>query len=260
MLREHGPFTVYQFPCLKDNYGILVEERQSGAVACIDTPDAEAISRALEERGWGLDLILNTHWHPDHTGGNEALKARYGAQVIGPLGEGDRIPARDLAVADGDNFAFGDENLRVLATPGHTMGHVCFLSLAHHVGFVGDTLFSLGCGRLFEGDPQEMWQSLSALKALPPDMTLYCAHEYTAANARFAESLGEENPALAKRVAEITALRDRGEPTVPMALARELATNPFLRADDPHLQAAIGMAGQDPVEVFAEIRQRKDNF
>ena len=260
MKRTYGPLTVVQFPCLKDNYGFLLREEGSGKTACVDTPDADAIAAELDRQGWGLDLILNTHWHFDHTGGNEALKSRFGAQIIGPSGEGDRIPGRDRAVSDGDEVALGDVIFRVIDTPGHTMGHICYLFDEGHVGFVGDTLFSMGCGRLFEGSAEQMWASLSKLKALPADMTLYCAHEYTAANAAFAGSLGEENAALAARIGEVKSLREKGEPTVPMTLATELATNPFLRADAPSMQTAIGMGEADPAEVFAEIRRRKDSF
>lgn len=260
MKRTHGPFTVYQFPCLQDNYGFLVKEERSGRVATIDTPDAEAISAKLDQLGWSLDLILNTHWHHDHVGGNEALKSRFGAKIIGPAGEGDRIPGRDRAVTAGDTVSLGGAELRVLETPGHTMGHICYIAEDARLGFVGDTLFSLGCGRLFEGTPQQMWASLTLLKALPDDMTLYCAHEYTADNARFAASLGEKNAALKARMDEITALRARGEPTVPMQLGREKDTNPFLRADQPALQTALNMSGEAPDKVFAEVRGRKDNF
>ncbi|MEM9233099.1 MAG: hydroxyacylglutathione hydrolase [Pseudomonadota bacterium] len=248
-----------QFPCLQDNYGFLIREGGSGIVAAVDTPDAEAISQALEKQGWKLDLILNTHWHWDHTGGNEVLKARYGARIIGPAAEGDRIPGRDRAVEDGDLVELGDVTARVLATPGHTVGHICYLFDDLNLGFVGDTLFSLGCGRLFEGTPEQMWSSLSSLRDLPADTTLYCAHEYTEANARFTESLGEANAALSARIAEIKDLRAKGAPTVPMTLGTEQATNPFLRADHPALQAAIG-ASDDPAAVFAEIRKRKDSF
>ena len=260
MINDHGPLTVYQFPCLQDNYGFLLRDKGTGAVAAVDTPDAKAISAALDEQGWGLDLILNTHWHPDHTGGNEALKAQYGAFVIGPEGEGDKIPARDQAVNDGDAVSVGNVEFRVMATPGHTLGHICYIAEAHRVGFVGDTLFSLGCGRLFEGTPPQMWQSLSALRDLPGDMTLYCAHEYTAANAEFAASLGEANAALEARMAEIVSLRAKDEPTVPMTLEVERATNPFLRADATSLRAALGMMDAADDAVFAEVRKRKDNF
>lgn len=260
MIKHHGPLTVYQFPCLQDNYGFLLRDEGTGTVAAVDTPDAGAISAALDEQGWGLDLILNTHWHPDHTGGNAALKAQYGAFVIGPEGEGDKIPARDQAVNDGDTVSVGNVEFRVMATPGHTLGHICYISEAHRAGFVGDTLFSLGCGRLFEGTAPQMWQSLSTLRDLPGDMTLYCAHEYTAANAEFAASLGEANAALEARMAEIVSLRAKGEPTVPMSLEVERATNPFLRADAPSLRAALGMSDAADDAVFAEVRKRKDNF
>lgn len=260
MKREFGSLTVIQLPVLQDNYAFLLRENRSGICAVVDTPDAVAITAALEELKWGLDLILNTHWHHDHTGGNLALKERYGARILGPENEGDRIPGRDQALVGGDRFQLGELGVNVMATPGHTQGHICFIIEELGVGFVGDTLFSLGCGRLFEGTPAQMWQSLCALKALPEDMTLYCAHEYTAANARFAESLGEENVALAARIEEITQLRAALKPTVPMNLSKELQTNPFLRADNETMKKAVGMEGASAVEAFAHIRQLKDNF
>ncbi len=260
MENRHGPLTVVQLPCLQDNYAFLLKDEGSGTVATVDTPDADAIGAALNERGWGLDLILNTHWHPDHTGGNEALKARFGAHIVGPAGEDDRIPGRDRAVVDGDQVAFGGLNAQVLETPGHTKGHIVFHFADQKVGFVGDTLFSLGCGRLFEGTPAQMWTSLGKLRAMPPETVLYCAHEYTAANAKFALSLEPDHAPLKERAAEIERLRAEGQPTVPMTLSQELQTNPFLRADDPALAASVGLRGAAPTDVFADVRRRKDEF
>ena len=229
---------VDQFPCLSDNYGFLLHDTRTGLTATVDTPQHTAITERLTERGWSLDIILNTHWHFDHTGGNLALKKHFGCEIIGPEAEGDRIPGRDRAIKDGDRLTFGESPVEVIGTPGHTKGHVIFYFPEEGIAFVGDTLFSLGCGRLFEGDPAQMWQSLSRLRALPEDTVLFCAHEYSAANARFALSLGLDNSALTARAAAIFAARDRDEPTVPIKLGDEKAANPFLRADDPALAAA----------------------
>ena len=251
---------VLQFACLHDNYGFLLRCEATGAVACIDTPDAGEIGRRVEAWGGRLDLILNTHWHPDHTGGNEALAGRTAAQIVGPAGEGDRIPGRTRAVADGDTVRIGALEAQVIGTPGHTKGHVAYHLPDQRLAFVGDTLFSLGCGRLFEGTPEEMWSSLTRLRALPEETTLLCAHEYTSANAAFALSLEPANEGLQARSREVASLRARGLPSVPMRLADEAALNPFLRADDPALAAAVGMAGATPSAVFGEVRTRKDRF
>ena len=251
---------IVQFPCLQDNYGYLIRDTESGLVAAIDTPDAEAINHQLEERGWKLSYILNTHHHFDHTGGNEALKTKWSCTIVGPKGEANRIPGIDLLLDDGDEFALGASTARILATPGHTLGHIVYYFGDARVAFVGDTLFALGCGRLFEGSADQMWTSLSKLKALPPETTVYCAHEYTQANARFALSIEPENTILQNRSREIDQYRMENKPTVPTTIAEELRTNPFLRADDDGLQKAIGMVGEPPVDVFAEIRSRKDQF
>lgn len=259
-MTRHGPLTVYQIPCLQDNYAFLLKDEGSGLVAAVDTPDPSAISAALDDLGWSLDLILNTHWHADHVGGNEALKSQYGCTIVGPRGEQDRIPGIDRPVDDGDQVALGELTATVLATPGHTLGHVVYYFAEAGVGFVGDTLFSLGCGRLFEGTPDQMWLSLSRLRAWPDPTIMYCAHEYSAANAAFALSVDPDNPALIARAEEITTRRAAGQPTVPMTLATEKQTNPFLRADDPSLAVAMGHPGGDPTKVFAEVRGRKDRF
>ncbi|NWG91789.1 MAG: hydroxyacylglutathione hydrolase [Parvularculaceae bacterium] len=251
---------IRQFPCLSDNYGYLVRDAATGAVATIDTPDAEAIDAALAREGWRLTHILNTHWHPDHAGGNVALKERWGCRVIGPRGEAAKIPGLDAAVGEGDIVALGRSRACVHDTPGHTLGHIIYHFPDDKAAFVGDTIFALGCGRLFEGTPGQMWSSLSKIAALPPETLLYCAHEYTQSNARFALTVDPENPALAARAAEIAELRRRGAPTVPTSVDDELQTNPFLRAQDPGVQRAVGLSGADPVAVFAEVRRRKDNF
>ena len=245
------PLTVHQFPCLSDNYGFLIRDAASGKTGCIDTPDAETILKELEKLGWGLDLILNTHWHPDHAGGNAAIKAATGCAIVGPQ-EVTRIAPLDRPLADGDVVELGETCFEVMDTGGHTLGHITYYDGADHVAFVGDTLFALGCGRVFEGDYDQMWTSLSRLAALPDDTLVYCAHEYTAANARFALSI-DDGPAIKARAAEVFAARERGEPTVPTRIGAEKAANPFLRA--PALRPALS-----PVDAFAEVRQAKDAF
>ena len=247
------PITVHQFPCLSDNYGFLVRDEASGKAACIDTPDADAILAELAKLGWSLDLILNTHWHPDHAGGNARIKAETGCTVIGPA-EVERIGAApDRIVDEGDVVLLGDTAFEVLNTGGHTLGHIAYYDAVDHVAFVGDTLFALGCGRLFEGTPQQMWTSLQKLAALPDAVTVYCAHEYTAANARFALSV-DADPALKARADQIFAARERGEWTVPTSIGLEKATNPFLRA--PVIRPDIA----DPAEAFAAMRAARDSF
>ncbi|MEM6413619.1 MAG: hydroxyacylglutathione hydrolase [Pseudomonadota bacterium] len=254
------PLQVKQFPCLMDNYGFLVRDEATKKVAAIDTPEAEKINEALEEAGWQLDLILNTHHHWDHTGGNIALKEKWNCKIIGPRSEADKIPGIDQAVSEGEHVSIGDSKASVFETPGHTAGHIVFHFKDDGLAFVGDTLFALGCGRLFEGTPQQMWQSLLKVRAWPQDTVLYCAHEYTEGNSRFAVSLEPENERLKARAEEIALLRSDDTPTVPTTLATECATNPFLRADDPVLRAALHMEAASDLAVFTEVRQRKDNF
>ena len=251
---------IHQFRCLSDNYGFLVHDTDSGLTACIDTPEVEPTLAALEAKGWSLTHIWNTHWHPDHTGGNLEIQEKTGCKIFGPRNERDRIPGIETELGEGSTFDFGAHPVRVFDVPGHTSGHVAFWLPDDGVAFVGDTLFALGCGRLFEGTAEQMWDSLGKLAALPPETVMYCAHEYTQANAQFALSVDPENAALVERVQEIDALRAQGVPTVPTTLASELATNPFLRAEEPELQRSLDMEGADPVEVFAETRKRKDNF
>lgn len=249
---------IHQFPCLSDNYGFLVHEPHSGATATIDTPDADEIMRQAGLKGWRITDIWNTHWHPDHAGGNAAIKAATGAVVTGPA-EVERIgTAPDRIVTEGDVAKLGGAEARVLDVGGHTLGHIAYVVDAEKIAFVGDALFALGCGRLFEGTPQQMWASLQKIAALPDDATLYCAHEYTQSNARFAVTVDQANSALAARVAEIDRLRAAGKPTVPMTLRLEKETNPFLRA--PLLKQSLGLSGASDWEAFAEVRKRKDNF
>jgi hydroxyacylglutathione hydrolase len=248
--------TVHQFPCLSDNYGFLVRDDATGLAACIDTPDAGAILRELDSLGWRLALILNTHWHPDHAGGNAEIVAATGAKVIGPA-EVTRIAPLDREVSGGDQVELGQTIFEVIETGGHTLGHVAFYDVADQTAFVGDTLFALGCGRLFEGTPQQMWASLQRLAALPDDTTVYCAHEYTAANARFALSVDDDD-AVQARARDVFAARERGEPTVPTTIGLEKATNPFLRA--PVLASRVNAAGKPDFEAFAAVRAAKDSF
>jgi hydroxyacylglutathione hydrolase len=249
---------IHQFPCLSDNYGFLVHDSESGETATIDTPEAARILAEAEAKGWRITQIWNTHWHADHAGGNAEIKAKTGAKVSGPA-EVEKIGARpDRVLREGDKVSLGKTDARVLEVGGHTLGHIAYVFDKDHVAFVGDTLFSLGCGRMFEGDPVQFWGSLSKLAALPDDFTMYCAHEYTQSNARFALSVDASNQTLLARAAEIDQLRAAGKPTVPMNLGAEKATNPFLRA--PKLKTAIGMASASDAEAFGEIRKLKDNF
>jgi hydroxyacylglutathione hydrolase len=231
---------VHQFPCLSDNYGFLIRDAATGLVACVDTPDASAILRELERLDWRLSLILNTHWHPDHAGGNAELKVATGARVMGPA-EVERLTPLDQRVVGGDVVSLGETRLRVMDTGGHTLGHISYFDAENEIAFVGDTLFALGCGRLFEGTAEQMWASLSRLAELPDETVIYCAHEYTASNAHFALSI-DNSPAIKARAEEVFAMRERGEPTVPTTVVRERATNPFLRAGNAAAFAAMRVA------------------
>ena len=249
---------IAQFSCLSDNYGYLVHDATSGETACIDTPEAAPILAMLDRRGWQLTQIWNTHHHYDHAGNNLELKEKTGCTIIGPAGEADKIPGIDRAVDDGDIVHLGAHQAHILNVGGHTLGHIAYHMKGH--AFVGDSLFALGCGRVFEGTMAQMWSSLEKLNALPDGTQIYCAHEYTSANAAFAVTIDPNNPALQARVAEIAALRAENKPTVPTEISLERATNPFLRATDTAVQAHLGMSGAAPVDVFTEIRARKDNF
>ncbi len=251
---------VHQFPCLNDNYGYLIHDTDTGATATIDTPEVAPINAALKDKGWALTHILNTHHHFDHAGGNEALKEQWGCTVVGAANDAERIPGIDVRVHDGEEFQLGNSVAKVFEVPGHTTGHIAYYFAADGAAFVGDTLFALGCGRLFEGTPDQMWNSLQKLMALPDDTVVYCAHEYTQANAAFALSVEPQNQALQDRAAQIDQLRAEGKPTVPTTIGLERATNPFVRPQSEDLQATIGLVGADPVAVFAETRKRKDHF
>ena len=250
---------VHQFPCLDDNYGFLLHDPESGETACIDTPDADAYLREAARQGWQITQIWNTHWHPDHAGGNETIKRLTGCTVTAPEAESGRIAGIDRTVRSGDTVRIGRHEARVIDVGGHTLGHVAYHLPNAGIAFVGDSLFALGCGRMFEGTAEQFWASLSRIAALPAETTLYCAHEYTAANARFALHADPDNQVLRDYAAEVNVRRERGEPTVPMQLGRELATNPFLRAGDADMQGRWGRLG-DPVETFAALRAAKDTF
>ena len=227
------PLDVRLFPCLSDNYGFLVRDAATGAVATVDTPDADAILADLERSGWGrLDLILNTHWHPDHTQGNAALKAATGCEIVGPE-EVRRAAPLDRVVRGGDTVMLGGTALDVCDTPGHTLGHIVYRDAAGGQAFVGDTLFALGCGRLFEGAPEQMWDSLRTLAAWPDETTVWCAHEYTEANLRWAAAQVPGDGTVAARLEAVIARRADGRPTIPSTIGSERATNLFLRAQSP---------------------------
>lgn len=250
---------IHQFPCLSDNYGVLIHDAQDNVTASIDAPEASAVTAALAAKGWSLTHILTTHHHADHTGGNAALKSQTGCTIVGPRAEAGKVPGIDVEVGDGDTYTLGAFEVRVLDTPGHTAGHISYWIPAASVAFVGDTLFAMGCGRLFEGDAKMMWNSLSKITALPDETTLYCGHEYTQSNADFALSVEPGNPALQARAVEVRALRADGQPTLPTTLARELETNPFLRADSAEIQASVGLEGHELWEVFGAVRAAKDS-
>jgi len=254
------PIEIHQFPCLEDNYGYLAHDRDAAVTAAIDTPDASAILAALAARGWTLTHILNTHHHADHAGGNLELKRRTGCRIVGPRADAARIPGIDVEVGEGEAFELGLHRVEVLDTPGHTRGHIVYFLPDDDTAFVGDTLFSLGCGRLFEGTPTQMWSSLQKIMRWPERTRIYCAHEYTQANGRFAVTVEPGNRALAERVADVARLRAAGKSTVPSTLALEKATNPFLRPSSRELQRTIGMLGANEVEVFARTRTLKDAF
>jgi hydroxyacylglutathione hydrolase len=251
---------LHQIPVLRDNYVYLARDPVSGACAAVDPSVADPVLAALNGLGWRLTHILNTHHHQDHVGGNLALKAATRCTIIGHSRDASRIPGIERGVAEGDEVAIGAQTARVIEVYGHTRGHIAYWFSQSHALFCGDTLFSLGCGRLFEGKAEEMWASLLKLRALPDDTRVYCAHEYTAGNAAFALTIDAANPALIKRAAEVRDLRARGLPTVPSTIGAERAANPFLRADDARIKQAIGLPAASSVEAFAEIRRRKDVF
>ncbi len=251
---------IIQIPVLQDNYLYLIHDKQSGETAIVDPAVEDAVIAELEKHGWTLTHIINTHHHWDHTGANLSLKEKYGATIIGAAIDRERIPGIDIAVGEGDQFHLGDSVADIYFVPGHTSGHIAYHFKEDKALFCGDTLFSMGCGRLFEGTPNEMWQSLNKLMQLPQDTNIYCAHEYTAANGAFAKTLEPNNPALITRLQEVTKLRNNDAPTIPTTLKLECATNPFLRPTSLELQERLDMIGAPIPKIFAEIRARKDNF
>lgn len=251
---------VIQFICRSDNFGVLLHDENTGLTAAIDAPDAPSIDNALKEHGYSLDFIFVTHHHMDHIAGINILKSQYGAKVIGPSAEANKIIGIDEGVGDGSTIDFAGHNVRVISTPGHTLGSICFYLPDDKLVFTGDTLFSLGCGRLFEGTAEMMFSSLEKLKALPDDTEVYCGHEYTKSNARFAKTIDPDNIALINRAAAVDRLIAVGESSLPSTIGLEKVCNPFLRYNDQAIRQTLAMKDASDVAVFAEIRKRKDQF
>jgi len=250
----------YLFICLKDNFGVLLHDPASGATASIDAPEAAPIEAALTKTGWRLTDILVTHHHADHTAGIGELKAHHKCRVVAPRNEARRIAHVDESVGEGDTVRLGTLEGRVIDTPGHTAGHICYFFPADKLAFVGDTLFSIGCGRVIEGNPEMMWNSLLKLRNLPDDARFYCGHEYTDANIRFAKTIEPNNKALEARAEEVKRQLASGKATIPASIGAEKAENPFLRADDVEVAKSLGLSGKPAWQVFAEIRERKNRF
>lgn len=256
-MSTHDALEIHLVPILADNYAYLVRDADDGTVGVVDPGDAPPIEKALTELGWKLDWILLTHHHRDHIAGAERLAGGYGAKIAGAQADETRLPPLDVALSEGP-WEFGAQTVRIIDTPGHTLGHIAYYFPRARTLFAGDTLFALGCGRLFEGTAGHMWTSLRTLATLPRETKVYSGHEYTQANAAFALTIDPDNAALKDRVDEIIRLRASGKPTLPTTIGRELATNPFLRVAEPSLKQILGMPDADPSEVFAEIRRRKD--
>jgi len=254
------PLELVTVPCLKDNYAYLVHDADTGETALIDVPEAEPIANALNGKGWTLSHVLLTHHHWDHIDGLAALLTDHPAKVIGAAADAHRLPPLDLAVAEGDTLRIGGEPVQVIDVSGHTIGHIAFHFPDSKLAFTADSLMALGCGRLFEGTPEQMFDSLSKLASLPADTVICSGHEYTESNGKFALTIDPDNPALMSRMRQVQTARKQGEATVPSMLSEELATNPFLRCNDPGIKASVGMIDAQPSTVFAEIRKRKDNF
>jgi hydroxyacylglutathione hydrolase len=246
------------FTCLSDNFGYLIHDAATKATASIDAPEAAAVIKALEREGWTLTDILITHHHHDHVGGVPELKQKYGCRVVGPHDKTTKIANVDLRVGNGDVVKVGNLLARVLETPGHTLDHISYVFDNEKALFAADTLFSIGCGRVFEGNHPMMWDSLLKLRALPDDFKLYCGHEYTASNVKFALTVDSDNPALKARAEQVTRLRAENKPTIPVLLGEEKKANVFLRADDPQVAAKLHMKGASAAEVFGELRERKN--
>jgi hydroxyacylglutathione hydrolase len=251
---------MHQFMCRTDNYGVLVHDDRSGATASIDAPDAVVIERELQKRGWQLTHIFTTHHHQDHVEGNLALKEQFGCQIMGPAAEAMDIPGLNKALKGGDKFDWAGREIRIFDCPGHTKGHIAYHIASEFSLFAGDTLFAMGCGRVLEGTMEEMWASLDQFRKLKPHTFVYCGHEYTEANAKFAMSVEPRNKALQSRALVVFNQRRKGEMTCPTTIGDELKTNPFLRPESAEIRAALGMEQASDGEVFAELRRRKDNF
>jgi hydroxyacylglutathione hydrolase len=252
---------VFQFPCLSDNFGALIHDSGSGRTASIDAPDGAAVIAAAREQGWRITDLLVTHHHADHVQGIPAVRAAFpDVRVVGPVKEAARIGGLDVEVKEGDTIEVGELRARVIETPGHTAGHIVYLFEDDQILFAGDTLFSLGCGRVLETPLPVMWSSLEKLADLPGETQVYCGHEYTQANAKFALTIEPDNADLKARAEAVAALRAQGKPTLPTTIALELAANPFLRAEVASVQKSVGLEAADPSEVFSEIRRRKDKF
>jgi hydroxyacylglutathione hydrolase len=251
---------LYQFICRSDNYGLLVHDSSSGTTLSIDAPDAASITDNLKRRGWQLTHILTTHHHEDHVAGNLELKEHFGCTIIGPEKEKEKIPGIDKAVKGGDVFEIAQRKMGVFDCPGHTAGHVAYHFTDDFLLFAADTLFAMGCGRVFEGSMEEMFRSVNQFRALQPMTSVYCGHEYTEANAKFALSVEPGNKALQMRAAEVQALRAQGKMTCPTSIGEELKTNPYMRCDSPEIRKVLGMEQATDAEVFAELRTRKNNF
>ncbi len=254
------PFEIILIPALSDNYVYVAHDAENQVTMVVDPAEAEPVEAALDKRGWRLTHILNTHHHLDHIGGNDRLVERFSPILIGPKSETARIPNMDIKVKEGDIVDIAGHIGQVYETPGHTHGHIAVWFSDSDALFCGDTLFALGCGRVFEGTMEQMWNSMVKLRNLPATARIYCGHEYTLSNAKFALSIDNDNSQLHSRIRFFEEKRHLGEPTIPTILADELNTNPFLRADDPAFASAIGMPGADPISVFTEVRTRKDNF
>jgi len=252
--------TITQIPVLTDNYIYLINDPVSGETAVIDPALAQPVLDVLEKKGWRLTYILNTHHHWDHVGGNLELKQKTGCKIIAAQADRDRIPGIDRGVGEDDVISLGQHQARVISTPGHTRGHIVYHFAEDGALFCGDTLFVMGCGRLFEGTPEQMWNSLQKLKALPPSTRIYCTHEYTQTNGRFALSVEPDNRQLQEKMIEVKQLRAENKSTVPSTIEQEIATNPFFRADSISIQKTLGLESQSPVRVFTELRKRKDSF
>ncbi|MEZ4751408.1 MAG: hydroxyacylglutathione hydrolase [Bdellovibrionota bacterium] len=251
---------IHLIPLLKDNYAYLLRDTESGKTAVVDPSLAGGVETALQSKSLKLDFILNTHHHYDHVGGNLDLKETYGCKIVGFAGDAERIPGLDIAVHPGDDFQLGNSTARILGASGHTRGHILYWFADAEALFSGDTLFSLGCGRLFEGTPEEMWNTLNGLRSLPDTTRVYCGHEYTADNATFALTVDPENPALHERSREAESLRRTGLPTIPSTLRSEWECNPFLRVSDPSIRKRLRMLSDPDAKVFGELRKRKDVF